>query len=227
MKNLFNTAPLKAAIVAGMMFGTVAASQPAAAQTIVKGMAIATLDAVIANSNAYKVADQQRKTTYKPQFDQAEQRRNQLAAQIKPLVDKFNVDRQAPNANQQTLSQQAQQIQQLQQSGQQELQLILQPVAMSQSYVQEQIDAKLNDAVKTAMKKKGITLLLSPDAVLAVNDNAYNLNQDILNELNTMVPSAQIVPPQGWEPRQIREARAAQAAQQGPAPTAGTPTQGR
>jgi len=230
MKTLFNISSLKTAIVAGIMLGATV-STPAMAQSsgqIVKGLAIATLDAVIVNSSAYKTADTQRKTTYKPQLDQAEQRRSQLAAQLKPLVDKFNADRQAAKPNQQALAQQAQTIQQLQQTGQQELQRILQPVAMSQSYVQEQIDAKLNDAVKSAMKKKGISLLLSPEAVLAVNNNAYNLNQDILTELNALIPSAQLVPPAGWEPRQVREARAAQQAAQGAAPaTAGPQAQGR
>lgn len=226
MIRLFDKAPFKTAIVAGLMLGA-AAGQPAIAQSsghVVQGLAIATLDAVVVNSNAYKTADQQRKVTYKAQIEQAEQRRNQLQAQLKPLVDKFNADRQAANPNQQALAQQAQRIQQLQQSGQEELQRILEPVAMSSAYVQEQIDDKLNDAVKAAMRKKNISILLSPDAVLAVNDSAYNLNQDILAELNALIPSAQLVPPQGWEPRQIREARAAQQ-QQAAASAASTSTQ--
>ena len=227
---LFNTTPLKAAIVAGMMLGA-AASQPVLAQTssgpIIKGLAVATLDAVVVNSNAFQAAEQQRQTTYKAQIDQAEQRRNQLTVQLKPLVDKFNIDRQAANPNQQALQQQAQRIQQLQQNGQEELQRILEPVALSRAYVQEQIDDKLNDAVKNAMRKKGISILLSPDAVLAVNDQAYNLNQDILTELNTMIPSAQLVPPQGWEPRQIREARAAQQQQQAAGASTSSQPQGR
>ena len=226
MIKTFRKATLSAALVTGLMLGT-AVSQPAMAQSsgkVVQGIAIATLDAVIVNSNAYKTAETQRQTTYKAQLDRAEQRRSQLQAQLQPLVTKFNTDRQAASPNQQSLAQQAQTIQQLQQQGQQELQTILAPVALSNSYVQEQIDAKLNDAVKAAMRKKNVSLLLSPDAVLAVNDNAYNLNQDILNELNTMVPSAQIVPPQGWEPRAVREARAAQA-QAGAAAPAATTTQ--
>jgi hypothetical protein len=60
--------------------------------------------------------------------------------------------------------------------------------------------------------------------VLAVNNNAYNLNQDILNELNTLLPSAQLVPPTGWEPRELREARAQQAAAAGQQPAAATTT---
>ncbi|MFM9935457.1 MAG: OmpH family outer membrane protein, partial [Novosphingobium sp.] len=58
----------------------------------------------------------------------------------------------------------------------------------------------------------------------------YNLNQDILNELNTVIPTAQLVPPAGWMPRAQREAAAQQAAAQGaaaPAAPAGKQPEGR
>jgi hypothetical protein len=125
------------------------------------------------------------------------------------------------------LQQQAETIRNIEQSGQQELQGMLQPVAFSEAYVQEQIEEKLDQAVKNAMKKKGVTLLLNPQAIIAVNDNAYNLNQDILNEINVLLPAAMLVPPQGWEPRQMREARAAQAAAQGQQPAAPAATPAR
>ncbi|MYL98316.1 OmpH family outer membrane protein [Novosphingobium sp. FGD1] len=220
------------ALAAGLALATVAA-QPAFAQkkgatasaasgTIVQGLGIASFDAVIANSNAYKAAETQRQTTYKAQYDQAQARNTALNAQIKPLVDKFNADRQGGKVGEAALQQQAASIQQIQENGKAELQRILQPVGLSQAYVNEQIEEKLNDAVKAAMTKKNVSILISPDAILAVNGGAYNLNQDILNELNTALPSAQLVPPAGWEPRQIREQRAAQGAQQ-PAPAATAP----
>lgn len=196
--------------------------------TIVAGLGIANLDAVIANSNAYKVAEQQRETTYKPQYDQAKARNDQLTAQLKPMVDKFNADRTGGKVAEAALQQQAVAIQQLQERGKAELQQILQPVGLSQAYVQEQIEDKLNGALKAAMKKRNVSIVLSPDSVIAFNGGAYNLNQDILNELNTALPSAQIVPPAGWEPRQIREARAQQAAAQGQsAPSAPAQPAGR
>jgi Skp family chaperone for outer membrane proteins len=224
MTKFFKSTPVKSAIVAGLMLGSTVVAQPALAQssggTLVPGLAVANVDAIIANSSAFRTAEQQRQTTYKAQIDQAEARRQQLEAQLKPLVDKFNADSRAANPNQQSLQQQAQQIQRLQQTGQNELNQILQPVAMSQAYVQEQIEEKLEQAIKNAMTKKKVTLVLNPESLVAVTDNAYNLNQDILNELNALVPSAQIVPPEGWEPRQIREARAAQGGQQAAAPAA-------
>lgn len=228
MKTLVKSAALASSLVLANI-----AVQPAVAQdkggTVVQGLAVASFDAVIANSNAYKSAEQQRQTTYKAQYDQAKSRSEALNAQLKPLVDKFNAERQASKPNQASLQQQAQQIQQIQENGQREIQQILAPVAMSQAYVNEQIEDKLDAAVKAAMNKKKVSLLLSPEAILAVNGSAYNLNQEILSELNAALPSAQIVPPSGWEPRQIREARAQQSAAQpqAAAPTTGTQPTGR
>lgn len=214
---------LKTAIAASLLLGT-AVAQPALAQTatgtVVPGIAIANLDAVIVNANAYKTAETQRQTTYKAQIDQANARSAALNAQLKPLADKFNADRQGGKVTQAALEQQAASIQQLQESGQAELQRILQPVALSRAYTQEQIDDKIDQAVKNAMTKKRVSLLLSPQAVLAVNNNAYNLNQDILTELNTLLPSATITPPAGWVPRQVREQQQAQAQQAAPAAAA-------
>lgn len=202
-----------------------AAAAPTEGGIIIPGLGIANFDAVVANSNAVRTAEQQRATTYKAQYDQAKTRNDAISAQMKPLIDKFNADRSGGKVAPAALEQQAATLQQIQNNGKDELQRILQPVALSQAYVDEQVNDKLNDAVKAAMKKKNISILLTPEAVVAVNGGAYNLNQDILNELNAALPSAQLVPPAGWEPRQVREARAQQAAAQGQAaaPAAGAP----
>ncbi len=226
MKTLF-----KSAVAAGLMLGAAPMLPVAHAQSspVVPGLAVADLDAAITKSAAFTTAQAQRPVTYKAQIDNATARRNAISAQLQPLIEKFNRDRQVAAPNQAALQQQAQQIQQIQESGQQELQRILQPAALSEAYVQEQIEEKLDQAVKNAMGAKKVSLLLSPQAILAVNNTAYNLTDDITAQLNTLLPSAQLVPPQGWEPRQVREAKAAQAAQQGAAaaPAAGPQPQGR
>jgi len=215
----------KSAAFAGLLL--TGAAQPVLAQSApqVAGLAVANLDAVVVNSNAYKTAATQRQTTYKPQIDQAEARRAQITAQLKPLIDKFNADQRA-NPNNPSLAQQATSIQNIQTNGQQQLQEILRPVALSEAYVNEQISDKIDEAVKNAMNKGKISLLLNPSAVTAMNNGAYNLNQSILNELNTLIPNAQIVPPTGWLPREVREQQAAQAAQQAPAARPAQPSTG-
>jgi Skp family chaperone for outer membrane proteins len=217
----------KSALLAGlaMSFAPQAAlaqarpAAPAATTPPVSGIAVANIDAIVANADAYRVAQQQRPVTYKATIDAAEARRVQITAQLTPMIDKFNKDRVVPNANQAALQLQAQAIQKIQDAANQELQTLLAPVALSETYVQEQIGDKLSAAIQAAMTKNKVTLLLSPEAVVAAS-NGYYLNQAILTELNASIPTAQLVPPTGWEPRQVREQRAAQAAQQ--APAAGT-----
>ena len=146
---------LKPAVALGLAMAAASplVSAPAYAQSA-NGVGVVSLPAAVANSNAYKVAEQQRPVTYKAQLDQAEARRAAIAAQLQPMMTKFNTDRQAANPNQQALQQQATQIQQIEQNGQRELQQILAPVSLSRAYVTEQIEDKLDDAVQAAAKKK-------------------------------------------------------------------------
>jgi len=196
---------------------------PAAAQAV-KGIAVANPNAIVALSNAYKVSEQQRPVTYKPQIDQANARKTQIEAQLRPLATKLEADARAANPNQAALQTQYNQIQQIEQAGQQEINQILQPIALSRAYVLEQIGDKLEAATKAAMARQKITLLLDSEAVINA-DQTYNLNQAILNELNTSIPSAQLVPPAGWLPRQQREQQAAAAAAQGQQPVQTPPAQ--
>lgn len=219
MKNL-----IKPVLAAGLVLTTSVPfmAAPAAAQQIAQGVAVVSLPAAIANSNAFKVAEQQRPVTYKPQLDQANARRDQLAAQLQPMYEKIRADQQA-NVAQATLQQQAQQIQQIEQAGQRELTQIVQPVALSRAYVQEQIEDKLDAAVQAAAAKKKITLILDASSgAVTFADAKYNITQDVINEINTLLPTAQLIPPAGWLPREAREqqeaAVAAQAAQNGAAP---------
>jgi Skp family chaperone for outer membrane proteins len=190
-----------------------AAVAQATSGTVTPGIAIANPSAVVAASSAYQTAQTQRPTTYKPQIDQANARKAQIEAQLKPLVDKLQADSKAANPNRAALQQQYEQIQQIEQAGQQQIQQILEPLNLSQQYVLEQIGDKLDAATQAAMDKKKITLVLDSQSVIKAGQ-VYNLNQDILAELNKAIPSAQLVPPAGWLPRAQRDQQAqAQAAQ--------------
>ena len=217
MKTLSKSLFAAALMLAGSQLVAVA---PAAAQAV-KGVAVANPTAIVALSNAYKVAEQQRPVTYKAQIDQANARKTQIEAQLRPLATKLQADARAPSPNQAALQQQYGQIQQIEQAGQNEINTILQPVALSRAYVVEQIGDKLEQATKNAMTKQRIEILLDSGSVINASE-AYNLNQAILNELNVLLPSAQLVPPAGWLPRQQREQQAAAQAQQA-APAATPP----
>lgn len=213
------------ALLAGL--AVVAVTPTAAvAQAAVQGIAIANPSAVVGASTAFQTAQSQRPTTYKPQIDQANARKAQIEAQLKPLIDKLQADSKVANPNRAALQQQYDQIQQIEQAGQAQIQQILEPLNLSQQYVLEQIGDKLDAATQAAMDKKKITLVLDSQSVIKAGQ-AYNLNQDILAELNKLIPSAQLVPPAGWMPRAQREQQAqAQAAQQ-PAATGSKAPEGR
>lgn len=196
-----------------------AVSPSIASAQAVSGLAVANPSAVVAASSAYQTAQQQRPVTYKPQIDQANTRKNQIEAQLKPLITKLEADSKAANPNRAALQQQYEQIQGIQQAGEAEIQKILEPLQLSQQYVLEQIGDKLDAATQAAMDKKKVTLVLDSQSVIKAGQ-AYNLNQDILAELNKLIPSAQLVPPAGWMPRAQREQQ--QAAQAQAAPAAGT-----
>lgn len=199
----------------------VLAAAPASAQ-MVKGLAVANPTAIVALSNAYKVAEQQRPVTYKPQIDQANARKTAIENQLRPLETKLQADARAANPNQASLQQQYAQIQQISQAGQQEINTILQPIALSRAYVVEQIGDKLEQATRQAMAKQRIDILIDSSAVINAPET-YNLNQAILNELNAILPTAQLVPPAGWVPRAQREQQAAQQQQQPAAPATQPP----
>lgn len=217
---------LKSAAALGLVLAAVAApaamaqTAPAAATPatgpLVPGLAIANFDAAVANTDAFRAAAQQRPTTYKPVYDQTQVRARAIEAELKPLVDRFNADRAAkkPDA---VLQPQYQAIQARQEAAKEEIQRMMLPIALSEAYVVEQIENRLDQAVRNAMTKRKISLVLNPQVVMAAQ-NGYDLTPTVTAELNLLIPTAQLVPPAGWEPRQIREARAQQAAQAGGAP---------
>ncbi len=216
---------LKPALAAGALLAigaapAIAAPAPTPAPAAaVQGIAVADLNAVVGNSNAVKSAATQRQVTYKPQIDQYNVRAGQLQAQIKPLADKLQRDAAAPGATQVALQPQIDTLQRLQQNGQTELNNIIKPAVYSEAYVSEQVEEKLDQAVTAAMTKNRVTLLLNPQAIIA-RQNATDLTGAIIAEVNALIPNATLIPPAGWEPRQIREQRAQAAAAAGQAPTA-------
>lgn len=205
---------IASALIAGLLVSAApsAMAQSTPGGTVVNGIAVANPPAVVGASNAYKTAQTQRPVTYKAQIDQANTRKAQIEAQLKPLITKLEADSKVANPNRTALQQQYEQIQQIQQAGQQEIEQILAPLNLSQQYVLEQIGDKLDDATQRAMTRKKVTVVLDSQGIIKA-DQVYNLNQDILAELNTLIPSAQLVPPAGWMPRAQREAQAQQGAQ--------------
>ena len=201
-----------------------AATAPVAAAprgVVAAGIGTADLQAAVANTAAYKnaVVARQADPSYKKINDAAQARLTQLQAQLKPMADQFNADRAAgkPDA---TLQAEYDAIQKAQTQGEAEIKQILAPANLSDEYVVEQITAKLPAALGAVMTRRGITLLLNPEAIL-VSAPPYDLTGELVGELNKTIASAQLTPPPGWQPARVRQQQQQQQQAAGTAPAAG------
>ena len=155
---------------------------------------------VLGLSQAAKTADQQMRVTYKSIYDQLDMRSRVLQAELNALVVKYQAD-QKTNPNNPTLAAQAKAVQDKQRAAQEELAKLSEPLERINAYVLEQIDTKLDAAVTTAMTKKKVALLVRREAIIK-NTPGTDLTQDIVAELNLLVPNVSITPPANWQPGQ-------------------------
>jgi Skp family chaperone for outer membrane proteins len=200
-------------LAAALALSTALVAVPAVAQ--VNAIGVANLDAAVQRSTAWTTAMTQMQTTYKATIDQLNARQTALRNELQPLATKLETDAKAPNANQQALQTQYNALQQKQNAGQQELARIGQPIARARAYVEEQVVGKLDDALRAAMTKKNVSLVLRPDAALSYQP-AADITAEVTAELNRLVPSASITPPANWQPGGQQAGQPAQPAQQQP-----------
>lgn len=234
MRTLLKSAAVVALLLGGSNIALAQRAAPANNGPVVPGLGVWSVNGVISQSNAFKVAQQQTPITYKATIDAIQARSQQIQTQLQTLAEKINREKDLPAARtpagQNALQQQIASFQSIQANAEQELGKMREPLDLSNAYVMEQIQDKLTDSVKAAMAKRNVSILLPSQNGLVAANTAYSMNQAIIDELNTALPSAQLVPPAGWEPREVREQKAAQAAQQGaaaPAAPARPSTDGR
>jgi Skp family chaperone for outer membrane proteins len=211
----------KAMLLASLPVVFSVALPTAASAQAVTNVAVANVEEAVQRSAAFAAAVGQIKTTYKVQIDAFDARQKAIQAELKPLVAAFQTAQAAPNANRAALETQANAIQTRQQSAQRELQALAQPFGRAQAYAEEQIGAKLEAALKAAMVKKKVSLVISPQAAVSYQPTA-DLTGDIVTELNALVPAVSIAVPANWQPGGQGQAAAATATPK-PAPATTTP----
>jgi Skp family chaperone for outer membrane proteins len=209
----------KALLLAAAPMAAIAALPAVAIAQAAPTVGVANLNEAVEKSNAWVLAANQIKITYKAQIGSFEARSAALNAEIQPLVTAFQTAQRAPAPNQAALQTQATSIQGKQQAAQRELQGLYLPIGRAEAYAQEQIAAKLDAALKAAMTKKKVGIVLQPQATISYQP-ALDITADIIAELNTAVPSVTITPPANWQPG---GAAAGAAPAAGTAPVAPTP----
>ncbi|SCW67575.1 periplasmic chaperone for outer membrane proteins Skp [Sphingobium faniae] len=209
MKMIFKAAAVALAPVSLIALSTA----PAIAQSK-QGIAVADIQRAVATSNAYTTARTQIQTTYKAQIDSFTARKNAIDADLRAKSTALDAAIKAAGGKPTPAIQtQYEAAQKAQQDGQAELQRLGEPIALANAYVEEQITAKLSDALKAAMTKSKVDLVLGPDATVSYQPGV-DITQAVVTELNALVPSVSITPPAGWRPG---------GQQQGQAPAAAAP----
>jgi Skp family chaperone for outer membrane proteins len=214
---------LKAAFLAAASTLAVTAVAPPAVAQSKLGIATANLRGAIANCNAYRTALSQIQVTYKAQIDARDSRQKVLQAELNALAVAYEAEAKKPGANEKTVAPSAKAFQDKQAAAQAEIGKLSQQIELSLAYVEDQISLKIDDAVKGAMETSKVDLLLTPEAVIA-RAGTTDISRAVIDQLNTLVPSVQIVPPANYQPGQLvnqqQNARAAAAQQTGAAPAA-------
>ncbi len=227
------TSKFKVALAAAALSATAITMVPAAHAQVAQGVATANFDAAVKQTNAYKAAMAQIQTAYKAQIDQFNTRNQILQSELQTLALKYQADAKA-NPNNPALKAQEAAFQAKQAASNEELQRLGTPIARAQAFVEEQFDGKFDTAVRSAMKRKNIGMILAPNAILAIAPG-NDLTPDITADLNATVPSVSIAVPANWQPGQRGAAPAPGAAPvaaprpatPAPAPTPAPRPQGR
>jgi Skp family chaperone for outer membrane proteins len=214
---------LSAVALATVSVAALGVSAPATAQ-VKQAIAVVNVQQAIGQSAAAQTAGQQMQVTYKASIDSFNARQTALQTELKQKQDALQAAVTAagqtpPPAKQTELQTQYAALQRRAQEAQAELQQLEQPIALARSYVIEQIGAKLSDAMTAFMTKNKIDLLLKDEATEAYAP-AADVTNLLITEINALVPSVGIVPPQGWRPGGQGQAAPAAAAPAAPAATA-------
>jgi Skp family chaperone for outer membrane proteins len=168
---------------------------PAAAQ--VNGIGVTDPAIAIAGSQALQTAYTQIGTTYQAQRTQLEQ----LQGQRDALVRQFDTDGdgQMSEAEQQAAQANSTAVQQLQ-TLDQTIQQTQAPIQLARIYAIEQIAMQYGPAVQQVVTANNVSLILTPGSVVYAAD-AVDLTDEIIAQLNTLVPTVSTAVPAGWQPQ--------------------------
>lgn len=196
MKTFFKAVALTTVPVAALA----ATAIPASAQSKL-GIAVVDIDKAVNDSNAATTARTQMQTTYKANIDNFNTRKTAIDADLKQKAEALQAAAKAAGKSTPALQSQYEALQKSQQDAQAELQRIGQPIALANAYVEEQISAKIGDALKAAMTKNKVDLVLQPGATVSYQPSV-DITAAVTAELNGLVPNVSIVPPPNWKPGQ-------------------------
>lgn len=200
MTKMFKAALLAAVVLAPQAaFAQTAPAAPAQVASAPAYPAVADFSAAIRGSNAFRTAAQQVQTQYKTQIDAYNTASAPLQAELQRLATEVQTLQNTPSTPQATLQARAQAFQTRRDAIGAQLAPLAAPFERPLAYVEEQISAKMDQAVRNAMTAKRVNMLINPQAVQFLLPTA-NITGDITTQLNALVPSVSIAVPANWQP---------------------------
>lgn len=177
------------------------AAAPAAVASAPANAAVADFTAAVTRTNAFTTARTQIQTQFKTQIDAYSAKRQPYEAELARMRQEIETLQRTPSTPPATLQAKATAFQARGQAIQTELAPLSAPFERPLAYVEEQVSAKLEQAVRAAMAQKRVTILVQPQALLYALPTA-DITQDIVTQLNTLVPTATTTVPANWQPGQ-------------------------
>lgn len=212
---------LKAIALSSVAVAASSVAVPAAAQSKL-GIGVASLDVAVARTNAFTNGMKSIETTYKAQIDKRNQRGTVLQDEVQALESTARAEEARTPRNAAAYQAAVTAYQNKARAAQQEIDQLNAPIQLAAAYVEEQINLKMDAAVKAAMAKRKVDLVLSPEAVVS-RANGVDITDAIIAELNTMVPSVSVTPPANYRPGQLIQAARTATATPAPATPATQP----
>ena len=185
----------KTTVMAALAAAGAGIAAPAAAQ--VSGIATVDLPRAVVQSQAFQTGYQQIGTQYQAQrttIDQRNQQRQQLVQTFDTNGD-GQLDQTEAAATQDANNATVRQIQAIDQ----ELATLQQPINRARVYVVQQVAQQYSAALQQVVSDRNIQFVMAPESLIYAAD-AADVTALVTTQLNSRVPTAQIVPPADWQP---------------------------
>jgi Skp family chaperone for outer membrane proteins len=187
-----------------LALGAIALAAPAAVQAQARGgIIIVDTDNIMANCTACRAAStqlQQRQATIRTRVQTLQQ---QLQSEGKPIEDAAKaLNGKQPDA---ALKARVQAFETKRQNAEREIQNSQAQLQSTAANVQQQIGARLVQVIEQVRARRGSAIAIAKDSTLA-NDTAGDVTTEVLNALNTALPSVSVtpLPQQQQAPQQSR-----------------------
>lgn len=204
MRMTSQAAALAVLAVSTALSGTAALAQtpapsPAPVASAPAYPAVADLVAAVRGTAAFRTAFQQIQTQYKAQFDAYNAKSGPYGQELQRLQQEIQTLQNTPGTTDATIQARVTAYQSREQAIRRELAPLAAPFERPLAYAEEQLTAKLDQAVRGAMAAKRVTMLIRPDALAFALPTA-NITGDITTQLNALIRTVSITPPAGWQP---------------------------